>query len=82
MKKITLDAELLAKLNGLKHSLEVCDAEGRTVGYFLPAAEYRKLLYDAVESARPPVSEEELDRRRNEGGGISLKEFWKKMGVS
>ena len=81
MSKITLDAELRAKLNGLDQPLELCDADGQTLGHFLPAAEYRKLIYAAV-NASCRLSEEEMDRRRNEGGGLSLSEFWKRMGVS
>jgi hypothetical protein len=81
MSKIILDEDLRAKLNGLDRTLEVCDQDGNTVGHFLPAADYRKLLYAAV-NASCKVSDEELDRRSKEGGGSSLAEFWKRMGVS
>ena len=81
MSKIILDEDLRARLNGLDRTLEVCDEDGHTVGHFLPAAEYRKLLYAAV-NASCKVSDEEMDRRRQEGGGMSLAEFWKRMGVS
>jgi hypothetical protein len=81
MSKIILDTELRAKLNGLNQPLEFCDADGHTVGHFLPVAEYRKLLYAAVEAACPH-SPEERERRRHETGGITLKEFWKRMGVA
>ena len=37
MSKITLDATLRSKLNGLNESLEICDETGETVGHFLPA---------------------------------------------
>jgi hypothetical protein len=80
MSKITLDPELRAKLNGLNQPLELCDADGRTLGHFLPAEAYRKLLYAAVEAACPH-GPEELERRRNEKGAkeIKLAEFWKTL---
>ena len=81
MSKITLDPVLRAKLNGLNQPLEICDADGHTLGHFLPADAYRRLLYAAVEAACPH-SPAELERRRNEGGGTSLSEFWKGLGVS
>ena len=43
MSKITLDATLRSKLNGLNESLEICDEGGQTVGHFLPADVYRKI---------------------------------------
>jgi len=79
MSKITLDAELRAKLNGLNQPLELCDADGHTLGHFLPADAYRKLLYAAAEAACPH-SQAELERRRKEGGGTSLSEFCKGLG--
>jgi hypothetical protein len=81
MSKITLDPELRAKLNGLNQPLELCDVDGHTLGHFLPADAYRKLLYAAVEAACPH-NLAERERRRNETGGSSLGEFWKTLGES
>lgn len=80
MSKITLDADLRSKLNGLNEQMEICDESGQTLGQFLPEAIYKKLLYAAVKAACPH-SEEELERRRHESGGRSLQEFWQSMGV-
>jgi hypothetical protein len=79
MKKITLDAPLRAKLNGLGEQLEVCDESGQTVGHFLPADGYRRLLSAAVEAACP-FSTEELERRLRERGGRPLAEMWQRPG--
>jgi len=38
--------------------VELCDETGRVVGMFVPTVDYA-----AVERARPPLSDEELDRR-------------------
>ena len=79
MSKITLDAPLRAKLNGLNESLEFCDESGETIGHFLPAAAYRKMLYQIAE-AQCPNTPEELRAMRQETGGTTLAEFWKAMG--
>jgi len=77
MGTITLDPVLRAKLNGLNEQLEICDETGKPVGMYLPLEDYKKLLYRGVEI---PFSEEEIERRRKQKGGISLAEFWKRMG--
>jgi hypothetical protein len=82
MSRVTLDQELRSKLNGLNEPLEICDEQGRILGQFLPAAVYRKMLYALAESQRPPLSAEEMARRRQETGGRSLKEIWQRLGVT
>lgn len=81
MSKVVLDPELKARLNGLNEQLEICDADGRTLGRFLPEEAYHKLVYAAAEAACPH-DKEELERRRRETGGMTLAEFWKRMGGS
>ena len=81
MSKIILDAELRARLNGLNEQMEICEAEGRTVGRYLPEDVYRKLLYAAVEAACPH-GPEERERRRQERSGQSLADFWRDLGVT
>jgi hypothetical protein len=80
MQTITLDSELRAKLNGLNKPLEILDEAGNTLGYYLPDSVYRHLLYAAVEQACP-LNDAERERRRQEQGGSSLAEFWKRMGL-
>ena len=58
MTRIVLDANLRVKFMGFAQPLEVCDESGQVVGTFLP-----KVDYAAVERSRPPLSDEELDRR-------------------
>jgi len=80
MTKLTLDAELRSRLNGLDEQLEICDEAGRTVGHFLPSAVYDDLFYAAL-AAETPHSKEELRRRHQETGGRSLAEIWRDLGV-
>ena len=53
MSMVTLDAALRSMLNGLDEPLELCDESGQTLGHFLPAAIYRKKLYQLAESQCP-----------------------------
>jgi hypothetical protein len=79
MSKITLDAALRSKLNGLNETLVVCDENGQTVGHFLPAETYRKLLFKVAES-QCPYTPEQLQALRQETGGLPLADLWKTLG--
>ena len=78
MSQITLDTTLKARLNGLNEKVELCDEAGQLVGVFLPAEAYLKYLYATV---KIPFTTEEMDRRRQETGGRTLAEIWKRLGV-
>jgi hypothetical protein len=78
MSQITLDPNLKARLNGLNEKVEVLDETGKLVGAFLPAEAYLKYLYATVEI---PFTPEEIERRRQETGGCSLADIWKRLGV-
>jgi len=78
MGKIVLDPALREKLNGLSEQMEVRDENDQLVGVFLPAGHFQAL----VRNTDIPFSEDELRQFRNAGGGCSLAEFWKRMGVS
>jgi hypothetical protein len=62
MAQVILDVGLLAKLEATHDPLELCDVSGRVVGTFYPRA--RAIDYEAVERARPKLSHEEFERRR------------------
>jgi hypothetical protein len=77
MTQIQVDESLKQKLGGLEESVELCGADGRILGRFLPEKEYREILYGSVEI---PYSDEEIARRRAERGGRTLEEIWKQLG--
>ena len=79
MSKVTLDPELASKLNGVGEPLLICDEAGRTLGHFLPTDLYRELLLGWAEAH---ITEEELERRREEPRGRTLPEIWKNLGRS
>ena len=63
MKKITLDASALANLRSVAEHVEVCDSEGRIVGYFRPSIYAGEIV--------PEFDEAELNRRSLETGGYT-----------
>jgi hypothetical protein len=73
MTKVILDDILRARLKNLDQQLEVCDEAGRTLGHFLPAQLYQRLLYDW---GNAQIDDNELQRRLNEPGGRALAEIW------
>jgi hypothetical protein len=78
MGKLTLYNDLTKRLNGLTQPVEVCDADGTTLGHFLPGDLFRKLMYAAAEAACP-YSPEQLEQFENEAGGGTLAEFWHEL---
>ena len=72
MGKVILTAATEVEFAGFQNAMEVCNSQGKPVGFFLPIDSYKKLLA----KLEIPYSKEELDRRRQEKGGTSLQEFW------
>jgi len=70
MNRVVVDPTTLNTLGNLHEPSELCDAAGRVLGYFTPAA--GKSQYAGVQSPTPP---EELARRSREGGGRTLREI-------
>ena len=79
MSKIVMDEALQRKLNGCAEQVEFCDNSGRTVGHFVPADLYKKLLYAYAES-QCPYSKQEIEESLDERGGRTLAEIWKDLG--
>jgi hypothetical protein len=60
MTRVIVDEALRSKLHNLSEPLELCDDSGRVVAQLFPVPDPSE--YDCEE---PPISEEELERRRN-----------------
>lgn len=76
MERIILDPVQQMQLAGVNQHVPVCDQSGTVLGFFLPPALYKKLIYKDVDV---PYSEEQLRQFRQSGEGCSLAEFWQKM---
>ena len=66
MTKLTLPQEIGLQLTGAHDCLELCDAEGRTIGFFTPAV--------SGEVRGPQVSDQELERRDRDEPSFSTAE--------
>jgi hypothetical protein len=66
-------ADKLIEYAARHEPLEVRDATGRVVGRFIPD--------EPICPWEPSLTVEDLDRESAQGGGITLAEFWAKMGA-
>lgn len=64
-KLVIADEKMTAKLDAAGEPAMICTLDGRVLGYFTPAPPARLNL-------EPQISEEELQRREQEGGGRNL----------
>lgn len=67
MTQVTVDAELLAKLHGLRDPMVFCDEQGQVLGHFEPDAAATGSV-----DLEPGVSREELGRRAENFQGRPL----------
>jgi len=72
MTKFVVDAALGSKLTGVGEPVELCDASGRTLGYFHPLVPSPDSTIAAV---RSPLSDEEIERRRQDREGRPLRDI-------
>lgn len=79
MSPVILDDALRSRLNGLSEPVPVCEADGRTVGHFLPEDLYLKWLYARAAEA---VTTAELAAAAAEPGGHTLAEVKARLGMS
>jgi hypothetical protein len=74
MTKVVVDSATRDKLATTQKPLELCDEKGFVLGHFIPA------LMASQCGADPQISEEELDRREQAGGGRPLSEIMQELG--
>ena len=61
-----------SKLDNLTSALELCDEAGVTLGYFVPAADRDRDVYDW---ARAAFSDEDIEHARQQPGGLTTEEL-------
>ena len=77
--QLTVDAALLSRLHNLDGLIEFRDEEGRTLGYFHPLVRTGGAGGPPV---RSPISDEEIQRRRQQRTGRPLSEILAGLGQS
>lgn len=77
MSEIVVDDNMRDKLSNVRDASKVCDSLGRVLGTFVPIDPYERQVLDW---ARATVTDEELERSRNEPGGSTLAEIKKRLG--
>jgi hypothetical protein len=79
MTKVVLkDAAAVAALDAIENRSELCDADGRVLGHYVPSEIAMRTSKRQVQS---PYSKEELERRFREEAkdAKTLAEFWEDM---
>jgi hypothetical protein len=76
MVNVTVDERAAAALAAAREQVELRDATGHRIGYFLPPALHERLLYDW---ARSSVTAEAIEAARAEEGGTTLAEVWARL---
>jgi len=76
MPSVQLDAQAADQLRAATGPVDVVDQEGRMIGRFSPVPAGEPLF-----PGDPTFTLEDADRIYQEGGGTTIEEFWKQMGV-
>jgi hypothetical protein len=79
MTRITLDADACQRLDAVvEHTAEICDSEGRVIGYFVPDG---RRPGQPPEGLEIPLSTELTERRRGIRSGRTLDEILRGIGI-
>ena len=73
MTRIMLEPDVESRLSGFQEAVEVCDHDGRLIGYFHPARSLRELS---------PLSDSEVEKLRGQTGGRLLPDILKDLQAS
>ncbi len=76
MVRFTLDRETCRRLGEATQAVELCDGEGRVIGFFLPEGDTHGLPPAGLDSA---LSAEEIERRRSMRTGRTLDEILRSL---
>lgn len=76
MNRVLVDDSFRSKLGEFHTQTEFCDRHGNVVGYYTPAADYPRNLSDWI---RSQISDEELEQRAREPGGLTTEEVLRKL---
>jgi hypothetical protein len=75
---VTVDGDMVAKLNGLADLLVFRDEKGNVLGKFQPD-ENSPLVREWLRTVKPTISDEEMQRRATAGDGITTQELLSRL---
>ena len=75
MAQIIVKGELGDTLSSVTDRSELLNEQGELLGVFIPMKSKKLPLFD-------DITEEEIQRRRQQKGGKTLAEIWKSLGVT
>ena len=75
MTQILIKGELSDTLSGLTDRSELLNESGEVLGIFMPTKRHKLPIF-------LDITEEEIQRRRQQKGGRTLAEIWKSLGVT
>jgi hypothetical protein len=78
MKNIVLDEALRAKIGEIRNGDQLCDEQGRVLGFVVSKEMFYRLLTASPEAQ---VSEAELEQSFAEPGGQTLAEIKRELGM-
>jgi hypothetical protein len=70
MEKIIIDPAFAGQLVPIRQTVQLCTPDGQVLGSYIPAS-----TQSSAERGRPPLSDEEIQRRLQQGGGRTLPEI-------
>lgn len=76
MNRVLVEDGLRSMLDGLQTQTEFCDRNGKILGYYIPAGSPHQDLSAWVSSR---ISDEELERRAREPGGLSTEDVLRRL---
>ncbi len=79
MNRLYVDEGFQSKLDQCTSRTELCDANGRVLGIYIPDAERERRIYERVRAAMTPADVEELERRSLEPGGFTTAEVMQQL---
>lgn len=71
MNRVVVDTLIRSRLDNLSSAMEFCDESGGTLGYFVPASDRQRALYQRVQES---VTDEELQLAFDEPGEYTIEE--------
>jgi hypothetical protein len=71
MNRMVVDTLVRSRLDNLNSAMELCDESGATLGYFVPASDRQRALYQWVQES---VTDEELQVAFDEPGEYTIEE--------